>query len=118
MTQPKWTPEPWIARGEELLAHRQIPGMGRHGRNEVSVIGNLGLPPEERRQNSVRTASCVSALTGIPDPAEFVAAAKELLMASKEKNEGVYVGTDERERAAYYGLKSAITCAEKAFGER
>jgi hypothetical protein len=92
MSEAKHTPEPWFLEGEFRQVGCLDKGLctewcgsvleanAKKYRGEVcefqSATNIDGIKPNEAFANANRIVDCVNALTGIPNPAEFVRAAE------------------------------------------
>jgi hypothetical protein len=101
MSEQKHTPEPWLAEGEFKQVGCLVRGLSTEWvgyvvqlnaekyRGEVcgfqSATNIDGIKPNEALANATRIVSCVNALAGIPNPAEFVRAARELAEAANDE---------------------------------
>lgn len=123
ITQPKHTPEPWVAE----QANGSLETAMFISAGEKTICALYGDWPDqvgdlEQKANASRIVSCVNALAGIPDPEEFVKAAKELLERSRYLETAARRVANGTEQPSDYLLKMAekmrpvITRAETAFG--
>lgn len=82
----KHTPEPWHVGCDEAMRFTydtQI--VGREGTQTFVMCEFNGNFPDWSRANAKRAVACVNTLAGIPDPAAYIKAMREVVDAATRK---------------------------------